>query len=1106
MDSGDESADDFRDRSSSSTTSNGHDWLLGVLDHDMSSESSGTASRATDTSGGKVTVAVDSGGWDAMFGGAEFASFEESEDSDSIPLPAGLADGAPAAAKRQRSQPVEQHSPWRHSLGPPQQPPAVSKSGKGGVLGSQPTMRIDRLSYRRAWSLMQAPTPCSGPRPAHLSQVYTNVADMRSVVFKEPNRIRRKQRTDQWLAQGGPNGSSCEPVAAGVSVRRKYGKLTLRNEDGEISDVLRYHEYRVELDSPQLGSAVPGNLNACKLFHILPTESDQQPRASVQSLATHDPADTAQNGQRISGLLTLQMVTEAEATDGSSRQPRWIKFDDAAGREMGSIGVSESGDGVVISSGAGDFAEWHPKVPGERLFEQGDVVGFCPPPVWQNVGDSPSSNCYYITLATGGAKQLGIISRKAVVQGSEPKTTGESNIHCSWDTVAYCGRVPVKLIGSARAGDILVPSGYNDGTAVVQTKGNSHIRLGVVEHDVPDVRAADSRGDTQDGSLELLPLSQAKDFPWQLVHCSVVAPSNTVSSSGRSCNRRSLATMLVLVAVWSCMYGWRWLRSDGSCPPIEPFLHGILRGGCDGTVGSTCHVACDDNYYAVETLSRQQNSLYQFEGVDAPLSEQALNPVGGILSPTLSESDSGAVLQFPACSSCFLTDGLMCQPQNRSGAPPFPVPLVPPPRPRSVGMSIQVPSDPYDCASDVRSLQACQPSTATHEGGTVCFAPFDGYEPCELCSETGPSQLGAKIIEINITSSSIEAEAFEATGYAAEGLACEDTARGIPWSFRVAPDASSGSPYFFDLDEHTLCSSFKIPAPQYPPKSFQRCKDAANPKKHSVYHTLYVDDIERRTRLCVPLQRQQSWREHWQDEVKQPNGQQNWRLRLLREQANDEEPNTGTEKIVHRDAAQPSGAVSESSFNGEDKEPSAPARQLGQTRHCKEPGRYTGSTIQCVRYTHCPSETLGALRNQACRHCAGKEAVLLVPRTSMLISSHGSGTPSSVVVAVPCPAGFYGHVNRTCARDGWVDEAPLAGECIRKRCLGLGVRLAISLDDRTATHNATVLLPSAVEGSGRVFASCPNGYAGNVSAVCAPDADRWSDLQIRCHCTTCGQR
>jgi hypothetical protein len=66
------------------------------------------------------------------------------------------------------------------------------------------------------------------------------------------------------------------------------------------------------------------------------------------------------------------------------------------------------------------------------------VVGFCLPPPGAKHARS------HISRRTKGAKQLGVISRRAIVAGSFP---GEAIKH-EFDIVAYCGRLPVKMIGT----------------------------------------------------------------------------------------------------------------------------------------------------------------------------------------------------------------------------------------------------------------------------------------------------------------------------------------------------------------------------------------------------------------------------------------------------------------------------------------------------------------------------------------------------------------------------------------------------------------------------------------------------------------------------------
>jgi hypothetical protein len=128
------------------------------------------------------------------------------------------------------------------------------------------------------------------------------------------------------------------------------------------------------------------------------------------------------------------------------------------------------GQGVKLESRQGDFAEWHRRRAGEPPFLEGEVVGF----------DSQGR----LSRRTTGARMLGIISRSAVVEGSAPLQGDRA----SYDTVAYAGLVPVRTVkgqergrkGAAaaceaspcvsmlgvRAGDILIPSGRNDGLAV----------------------------------------------------------------------------------------------------------------------------------------------------------------------------------------------------------------------------------------------------------------------------------------------------------------------------------------------------------------------------------------------------------------------------------------------------------------------------------------------------------------------------------------------------------------------------------------------------------------------------------------------------------------
>ena len=115
----------------------------------------------------------------------------------------------------------------------------------------------------------------------------------------------------------------------------------------------------------------------------------------------------------------------------------------------------------------------------------------------------------------------GIVTRKAVVEGSAPPPL-EQHLY---DTVAYSGVVPVKVsrhdprlaceCPAPRAGQLLVPSGRNDGTALLAPATESADRVGILLDD------SSYSGDDSDDAAA----------PYRLVQAVVVAPTETVRGS-----------------------------------------------------------------------------------------------------------------------------------------------------------------------------------------------------------------------------------------------------------------------------------------------------------------------------------------------------------------------------------------------------------------------------------------------------------------------------------------------------------------------------------------------------------------------------------------------
>ncbi len=109
---------------------------------------------------------------------------------------------------------------------------------------------------------------------------------------------------------------------------------------------------------------------------------------------------------------------------------------------IGSIEGNGSG-GVTFKSGSGDFAEYMPVRSKDEQLKPGDIVGII---------DGK------ITLNTGNADYLMVITDRAIVLGNEPENKED------YAVVGFIGQVPVRVLGVVNAGDWVVASGFHNGT------------------------------------------------------------------------------------------------------------------------------------------------------------------------------------------------------------------------------------------------------------------------------------------------------------------------------------------------------------------------------------------------------------------------------------------------------------------------------------------------------------------------------------------------------------------------------------------------------------------------------------------------------------------
>lgn len=103
--------------------------------------------------------------------------------------------------------------------------------------------------------------------------------------------------------------------------------------------------------------------------------------------------------------------------------------------------------GVTYQSGAGDYAEWLPKINLNSKFYPGDIVGV---------------KAGRISLNTMDAEMHMVISSNPIVLGNMP----EEGTERQYEKIAFMGQVPVKVYGIVNEGDYILPSGNNDGFGI----------------------------------------------------------------------------------------------------------------------------------------------------------------------------------------------------------------------------------------------------------------------------------------------------------------------------------------------------------------------------------------------------------------------------------------------------------------------------------------------------------------------------------------------------------------------------------------------------------------------------------------------------------------
>ncbi|WOO40306.1 hypothetical protein [Rubellicoccus peritrichatus] len=145
-------------------------------------------------------------------------------------------------------------------------------------------------------------------------------------------------------------------------------------------------------------------------------------------------------------VLLLELGSSAPATNQN-----FITFRGSLGT-VGAIKGDGAG-GLQFNSSTGDYAEYLPRLNIDEDINRSDVVG-----VFNGK----------VSKQTEGADWIMAVSSRAIVLGNHP---GEALVD-HYEAIGFLGQVEVKAVGPVQAGDYLIASGRNDGTAIAVSPGN----------------------------------------------------------------------------------------------------------------------------------------------------------------------------------------------------------------------------------------------------------------------------------------------------------------------------------------------------------------------------------------------------------------------------------------------------------------------------------------------------------------------------------------------------------------------------------------------------------------------------------------------------------
>ncbi len=217
------------------------------------------------------------------------------------------------------------------------------------------------------------------------------------------------------------NNASISPLF----LQREGGRIAIHSNQGESQQIIATEEGHLGV-----GLSAPSS-------HLHVRDSINQ---NAGNLSAHVASFENTSSGASADVLALSVGRE---NPGASNN--FITFF-GGGAIVGQIEGNGSG-GITLNSTSADFAEYLPRFDPHEHIGPGDVVGV--------VGGK-------VSRRTHTAQQVFVITNQAIVLGNAPP----ENERRFFESVAMVGQVKTKVRGSVKDGDVLIPSGLNDGVAI----------------------------------------------------------------------------------------------------------------------------------------------------------------------------------------------------------------------------------------------------------------------------------------------------------------------------------------------------------------------------------------------------------------------------------------------------------------------------------------------------------------------------------------------------------------------------------------------------------------------------------------------------------------